>query len=180
MQKKYARVEMKLWLPAAVCLAAAAVLLVAAFTQPKQDNREQWTPLNDEVELALKELELDASTSGEEAAGSNNDAGGAHEGEEIRAVSDEAGKTGSVADADVAQADSELIIEEDHTGKLDINRATAEELDELKGIGPAKAQAIVEDREKNGSFATVNDLLRVRGIGEKLLAGMKEGIVARP
>ncbi|MGO4372693.1 ComEA family DNA-binding protein [Paenibacillus sp. MCAF20] len=95
-------------------------------------------------------------------------------------MNDEAGKTGSAADADDAQADSELMIEDDQTGKLDINRATAEELDALKGIGPAKAQAIVDDREKNGPFATVNDLLRVRGIGEKLLAGMKEGIVARP
>nr|WP_223285103.1 helix-hairpin-helix domain-containing protein [Paenibacillus sp. PL91] len=64
--------------------------------------------------------------------------------------------------------------------KLDINRATAEELDALKGIGPAKAKAIVQDRDQNGKFNSVDDLLRVKGIGEKLLQGIEESIVARP
>lgn len=65
-------------------------------------------------------------------------------------------------------------------GRLDINRATLAELDALKGIGPAKAEAIVKDREQNGKFGTVRDLLRVKGIGEKLLSGIEESIVARP
>ncbi|QAY68414.1 helix-hairpin-helix domain-containing protein [Paenibacillus protaetiae] len=65
-------------------------------------------------------------------------------------------------------------------GKLDINKATAEQLDALKGIGPSKAQAIVADRETNGPFRSVDDLLRVKGIGEKLLADIKDSIVAGP
>ncbi len=65
-------------------------------------------------------------------------------------------------------------------GKIDVNRASAEQLDGLKGIGPAKAQAIVADREKNGKFHSVDDLLRVKGIGEKLLSSMKESVVALP
>ncbi|GGG55954.1 ComEA family DNA-binding protein [Paenibacillus radicis (ex Gao et al. 2016)] len=65
-------------------------------------------------------------------------------------------------------------------GKLDINRATLEQLKGLKGIGPAKAQAIVNEREQRGFFNSADDLLRVKGIGPKLLAGLKDSIVARP
>jgi len=75
---------------------------------------------------------------------------------------------------------SEAYTSRDEAGRLDLNRATAAELDELKGIGPSKAQAIIEDRERNGFFASVEDLLRVKGIGEKLLAGIKESVVTRP
>ncbi len=64
--------------------------------------------------------------------------------------------------------------------RLDINRATAAELDALKGIGPAKAAAIVADRERNGNFKTAEDLLRVKGIGKKLLSGIQDSIVAKP
>ena len=49
--------------------------------------------------------------------------------------------------------------------QLNINTATADELDkQLNGIGPAKAKAIVEYREKNGAFKSVDDLASVPGI----------------
>ena len=51
------------------------------------------------------------------------------------------------------------------TGLLDLNTATAAQLDALPGVGPATAQAIVDDRERNGPFRSVDDLVRVRGIG---------------
>jgi len=50
---------------------------------------------------------------------------------------------------------------------VNINTATAQELASLNGIGPAKAQAIVEYREKNGPFKSVNDLAKVKGLGAK-------------
>lgn len=62
---------------------------------------------------------------------------------------------------------------------FDINRATAAEWDELPGIGPAKAQAIVDDRERNGPFRSIDDLARVKGIGPKLLERLREAIEAR-
>ncbi|WP_170180893.1 ComEA family DNA-binding protein [Paenibacillus baekrokdamisoli] len=65
-------------------------------------------------------------------------------------------------------------------GKLNINQATAEQLDALPGIGEVKARTIVEDREKNGAFRTVDDLRRVKGIGPKLLEKLKSSIVALP
>ncbi len=53
-----------------------------------------------------------------------------------------------------------------HAGEpIDINRADATALEQLHGIGPAKAQAIVEFREANGPFLQVEDLAKVKGIG---------------
>lgn len=49
---------------------------------------------------------------------------------------------------------------------VDLNAATATELEALPGVGPATASAIVEHRERNGPFTTVDELIEVRGIGE--------------
>jgi len=55
-------------------------------------------------------------------------------------------------------------------GPVNLNSADAATLArELDGIGPAKAQAIVEFRQKNGPFKTPEDLLKVQGIGERVL-----------
>jgi competence protein ComEA len=56
---------------------------------------------------------------------------------------------------------------------LDLNTATAEALEALPGVGPAKARAIVADREKNGPFASVDELDRVRGFGVKAIERLK-------
>ena len=55
-------------------------------------------------------------------------------------------------------------------GPVNVNTADASTLaSELDGIGPAKAEAIVEYRQKNGPFRTPEDLLKVQGIGERVL-----------
>jgi competence protein ComEA len=53
--------------------------------------------------------------------------------------------------------------------RIDINAASWPELTQLDGIGPSLAKRIVDDREENGPFASVNDLQRVSGIGPKTL-----------
>lgn len=53
---------------------------------------------------------------------------------------------------------------------VNLNTATAEELDTLPGVGPATAQAILAYRQEHGSFSSVNQLLDIQGIGEKTLA----------
>jgi competence protein ComEA len=58
--------------------------------------------------------------------------------------------------------------------KIDVNRATAAELVAVPGIGERLAQAIIELRERRGSFTKLDDLLEVRGIGEKNLAQFGE------
>ncbi len=57
---------------------------------------------------------------------------------------------------------------------VDVNRATADELDALPGVGPATASAIVTERERNGPFLTVEDLERVPGIGPAKLAALRD------
>lgn len=59
---------------------------------------------------------------------------------------------------------------------IDINVAGVAELTSLKGIGDAKAKAIVQHREKNGPFKSVDDLKNVSGIGDKLLAGLRQQV----
>lgn len=49
---------------------------------------------------------------------------------------------------------------------VDINAATQSELEAVKGIGPAKAKAIVDDRKKNGPYKSLDDLTRVKGFGK--------------
>jgi competence protein ComEA len=56
---------------------------------------------------------------------------------------------------------------------LNLNSASASELAGLQGIGPAKAQAIVEHRDTNGQFKSVDDLKLVRGIGDKMLEQLR-------
>lgn len=60
--------------------------------------------------------------------------------------------------------------------KIDINQASAKELEALPGIGPVLARLIIEERNRVGRFSSVEDLLRVKGIGKKKLAKIKDKI----
>ena len=60
---------------------------------------------------------------------------------------------------------------------VNVNTASAEELDVLPGIGPALADRIIAYREANGPFTAAEDLLAVSGIGEKVLDGLRDQIV---
>ena len=62
------------------------------------------------------------------------------------------------------------------SGLVNINKASVAELQTLSGIGPSMAQSIIDERTKNGPFASVDDLMRVSGIGEKKLAKIKDCI----
>ena len=63
--------------------------------------------------------------------------------------------------------------------KININTASAEELDKLPEIGPVKAQAIVDYRKANGKFATPEDIMKVSGIKEGTYAKIRDYIVVR-
>jgi len=58
----------------------------------------------------------------------------------------------------------------------DINTASQAELESLQGIGPAKARAIIEYREEKGSFASIEDLKKVSGIGEATIKQLHDAI----
>lgn len=59
-------------------------------------------------------------------------------------------------------------------GPIDLNSAAAADLEALPGVGPATATAIVDDRDRNGPFASVDDLDRVPGIGPAKLAALRD------
>ena len=91
------------------------------------------------------------------------EAGGQAAQPEAQAAAGAAAGTGAAAGS-AAQAGS----------KVNVNTATAEQLQELPGIGPSTAQKIVAERSSNGPFAAVADLTRVSGIGEKKLASIAD------
>ena len=61
--------------------------------------------------------------------------------------------------------------------KININKASAEELTQLQGVGPKYAAKIVEYREQNGPFASPEDLMKIPGIGPATFEKNKELIV---
>jgi len=64
-------------------------------------------------------------------------------------------------------------------GKININKATVEELTQLKNIGPGYAQRIVQYREENGAFEKPEDIMKVKGIGAKTWELNKERIIVK-
>ncbi|EHI68772.1 hypothetical protein STRIC_0467 [Streptococcus ictaluri 707-05] len=62
------------------------------------------------------------------------------------------------------------------TGKLNINKASLSELQEISGIGAKRAQDIIDTRDSRGGFKKLEDLKEVSGIGEKTLERLKEAI----
>ena len=64
-------------------------------------------------------------------------------------------------------------------GKINLNTASADELAALKGIGEKKAQAIVDHREKQGKFTSVDQLEEVSGIGPATLDANRDMIIVK-
>ena len=58
-------------------------------------------------------------------------------------------------------------------GPVDVNTASVADLEAVPGIGKSLAARIVEFREKNGPFSRVDDLIKVRGVGEKSLERLR-------
>ncbi|GAB2896666.1 hypothetical protein GCM10027202_25580 [Microvirgula curvata] len=59
---------------------------------------------------------------------------------------------------------------------VNVNTASQAELEALNGIGPAKARAILDYRQKNGPFKSVDDLKKVTGIGDKTLESIRKDV----
>lgn len=67
-------------------------------------------------------------------------------------------------------------VADQHDDRVHVNTASSEELDTLPGIGPALADAIIEYREDNGPFGSVDELARVLGISARMVDDMRDQI----
>jgi competence protein ComEA len=63
------------------------------------------------------------------------------------------------------------------TKPIELNSATLDDLVEIPGIGPTMAQRILDWRDEHGPFGSVDDLMKVKGIGEKSLAKLRRFVV---
>lgn len=122
--------------------------------------------VNDAV-MAAGGLAGDADTSALNLAAVLSDGEKIHVPRQGEAVTTEQTSSGAASRPDAGPSSS---------GVININTATAEELDSLPGVGPSTAAAIVEDRERNGPFASPEDLMRVSGIGEGKFSKLKDQI----
>lgn len=104
------------------------------------------------------------------------------EGRDGRSAEDEAAGDGSAGHGSAgneadrrqdASADTRALPAD---GMVDVNRADADQLQQLPGIGPVLAARIIEHRERWGPFDAPEDLLEVSGIGPRLLARMRDRI----
>lgn len=75
---------------------------------------------------------------------------------------------------DIEKNDNQNNVEENN--KVNINKATLEELLTISGIGESKAKSIIEYREQNGVFKQIGDIMNVSGIGESLFEKIKNNI----
>ena len=82
-------------------------------------------------------------------------------------------EAGSTADIGAASADSGSAAV---SGKININTADSTALQTLSGVGPATAQKIIDYRESNGRFSSVEDIKNVSGIGDKTYEKLKDSI----
>jgi len=146
-------------LAAGVPALAGLLLIGYVLVQPAlSEDRFGWEPVTEEVRLSLETPA--ASPADAPFAASREEAADAAAPETAEA------SAGSSADSGDGPSPGE---ESASGGLLDLNRASAADLEQLPGIGPAKAKAIVEHRERYGPFRSVDDLLNVKGIGPKLL-----------
>ncbi|PWV98409.1 comEA protein [Paenibacillus cellulosilyticus] len=180
--------------PAIMIGCLGALLVVIGIFNMSNGTEESWQPLNEDLHAILgNNNSVEASNAVEESASSSNNT--SYQG---AASTDIAPSTSAAASPQQQEQANIPTTSQDHAnttpstvestsasavaadGRIDINHATAQQLDELPGIGPAKAAAIIADREANGLFRSVDDLDRVKGIGAKMIEKLRASVVALP
>lgn len=81
------------------------------------------------------------------------------------------------ASADISRGGTSASSGNSENAKIDLNQADSSALQTLPGVGPAKAAAIIDYREKSGPFKTIEDLKNISGIGDKTFEKLKDLII---
>ena len=76
--------------------------------------------------------------------------------------------------------DSQAAVQAATAPAVNVNTASATDLQKLPGVGPAMAARIIEYRDKNGGFKKLEDLMNVKGIGEKTFLKLKPLVTIAP
>ncbi|MFN2250540.1 MAG: helix-hairpin-helix domain-containing protein [Anaerolineae bacterium] len=144
---------------------AAADLVAVNLAQPLVDGQQLHVPATGEP--PLRQAPVAAAVAGAWPAG------GADGGSGASSASGTGGDRGAAAMDGAASAAGAV------GAVVNVNTATAAELEALPGIGPALAGRIVAHRQANGPFETTDDLLQVSGIGEKTLERFRDRVAVR-
>lgn len=119
--------------------------------------------LNENVMIKIKsknEVKAEMKTAGSKT--------NAHQDKAVDGVTISKGSNGAIVGENTPSTETE--------SKININTATLEELDKLDGVGQATAKKIIDYREKNGSFKTIDDIKKVSGIGDAKFNSFKDMI----
>lgn len=99
------------------------------------------------------------------------------DGEMIYVPTIEEAKERQQSGLDVSSQQSGSMNTDDTSGKINLNTASLEQLMEIPGVGESKARAILEYRETNGGFSSIEEVMNIEGIKEGVFSKMKEYIV---
>lgn len=136
---------------------------------------DAWIPLNEEIASAVSvrtaAAEADISPGASGQAADTVKSGQADLATEVKALPSPAPDSGTDKEAPPAMGSAEQ-----PSDGISINSAAPAELMEIPGIGEKKARAIIDYRTEHGPFQSVEDLTKVKGIGDKMLEKMKPHI----
>ena len=166
------RVAAPVWMAAALCLLLASLTLIRVLTTEGGDVAVPWPDRSAEM-VALMD-----GTAGFITQRSEKPSGiPAPVAAEPATIPSQTAEKPAAPTADGERSGSQ---QRESTGKIDLNRASAAELEKLPGIGPSKAKAIVEHRTNAGPFRSPEDIMKVKGIGPKTYESIKDLIEVGP
>ncbi len=130
-----------------------------------QNDNSSDTILADDSSLPIQSVEISASSEPSSQAASISSSS-------VSAAS--SSPSSSSPPSSQSQSISSSSSSSEPAARINVNTATSEELQKIKRIGPTLAERIIEYRNLNGPFSSLDELLKVKGIGEKTLEIIKE------